>query len=103
MYAGTILICTALLTYMLLHEQGGDWGAQFRTSLFQVVSMITSTGFASVDFNQWSDQLKVVLIVAMLVSGCAGSAGGGPKSIRILLSFRHIWRQLKQSLYPKAA
>lgn len=103
MYTGTIVACTGLLTYMLLYEQGGNFEGQFRTALFQVVSMITSTGFASVDFDQWSDQLKVVLIIAMLVSGCAGSAGGGPKSIRILLSFRHILRQLKQALYPKAA
>lgn len=103
MYTGTIACCTGLLTYMLFKEEGGDFIEKLRVALFQVVSMITSTGFASVDFNTWSDQLKTVLIIAMLVSGCAGSAGGGPKSIRILLSFRHIWRQLKQSLYPKAA
>lgn len=102
MYTTSIFICAIGLAYLLTVDLGGSITDHFRMSLFQIVSVLTSTGFASVDYNLWSDQCKVVLVIAMLISGCAGSAGGGPKSIRLLLSFRHIWRELKQSLYPKA-
>ena len=102
MYTAAILVCSLFLAFLLTFELGGTLFEHFRMALFQIVSVLTSTGFASVDYNLWSDQCKVVIVIAMLISGCAGSAGGGPKSIRILLSFRHILRELKQALYPKA-
>ncbi|MDD3149491.1 MAG: TrkH family potassium uptake protein [Candidatus Gastranaerophilales bacterium] len=74
----------------------------FRTSLFQVVSIITTTGFASVDFELWSVAMKITLFSIMLIGGCAGSAGGGIKVVRILLSFKHMKKEIAQTLHPKA-
>jgi trk system potassium uptake protein TrkH len=66
-----------------------------------VVSIITTTGFASVDFALWSDQAKVVLLMLMFIGGCAGSAGGGPKIVRHLLMARLTIRELKRTLHPR--
>lgn len=73
-----------------------------RDGLFQSASLISSTGFASKDYAAWSDATHQVLIAVMVVGGCAGSAAGGPKAIRHLLVARHIGRELKQVLHPRA-
>ncbi len=73
-----------------------------RLGLFQSASLISSTGFASTDYNLWSDAIKQVLLVIMVVGGCAGSAAGGPKAIRHLLVLRHIIREIKQVIHPRA-
>jgi len=101
MYSISILFCSVVITWMLSMSVGEYWENNLRIAMFQVISVMTGTGYASTDYNLWSDQIKVMLIIPMLISGCAGSAAGGPKCIRILLSFRHIWRELKQSLFPK--
>ncbi len=73
-----------------------------RLGLFQSASLISSTGFASTDYNLWSDSAKQVLLLIMIVGGCAGSAAGGPKAIRHLLVGRHILREVKQVIHPHA-
>lgn len=75
---------------------------RLRDGLFQSASLISSTGFASKDYATWSDATHQVLIAVMIVGGCAGSAAGGPKAIRHLLVARHIGRELKQVLHPRA-
>jgi trk system potassium uptake protein len=77
-------------------------GLSLRTGFFQVVSIISTTGFASVDFQLWDDPLKAVLLIPMVVGGCAGSAGGGAKVVRHLLIARHMGRELLQVLHPQA-
>lgn len=73
-----------------------------RRALFQVTSLISSTGFASEDYNLWSDNARALLIVAMVIGGCAASACGGPKVIRWLLVFKHISREIRRTLHPRA-
>jgi trk system potassium uptake protein TrkH len=73
-----------------------------RHSLFQVLSILTTTGFASVDFQLWSDQAKIILLLLMFIGGCAGSAGGGPKVVRHLLMARYTIRELRRTLHPRA-
>jgi len=73
-----------------------------RHGFFQVASIISSTGFASVDFNLWGDGAKALLIIALLIGGCAGSAAGGPKAVRLLLFCKHILRELGRALHPRA-
>ena len=62
---------------------GGD--ASFRTAIFQTLSIVTMTGYASVDFELWTDQAKVILLALMFIGGCVGSAAGGPKVLRHVL------------------
>jgi trk system potassium uptake protein TrkH len=67
-----------------------------------VVSIITTTGFASADFQLWDDRAKFVLLVLMFIGGCAGSAAGGPKVVRQLLIARYTLLELRRTLHPKA-
>lgn len=73
-----------------------------RTAAFQVASITSSTGYASVDYEQWAWAPKAVLVVVLLVGGCAGSACGGPKVIRWILAFKFFRREMTQVLHPTA-
>jgi trk system potassium uptake protein TrkH len=79
---------------------GGLGVDELRVGFFQSASLISSTGFASVDYNLWGDAAKAILIVVMLVGGCAGSAAGGAKAVRHLIVLKLLWRELKQVMHP---
>jgi trk system potassium uptake protein TrkH len=100
-YGGVVLVATVLVTLVLLRQGLGGHDA-IRHAAFQVVSILTTTGFASVDFELWNDQAKMVLLTLMFIGGCAGSAGGGPKVVRHLLMARFTLRELKRTLHPRA-
>lgn len=100
-YVGVIAVFAALGA-LFLWRDGAAFGDATRASLFQVVSILTTTGYASVDFQLWGDQAKMVLLVLMFVGGCAGSAAGGPKIVRHLLIARYTLRELKRALHPRA-
>ncbi len=71
-----------------------------RQSSFQVLTILTTAGFASDDFNLWSDSAKAVLLVLMFLGGCAGSAAGGPKLIRLWLVAKFTYVELFKVLHP---
>jgi trk system potassium uptake protein TrkH len=99
-YTGVVLAATAVVAFAIWG--GEDAGAPIRTALFQVLSIITTTGFASVDFNLWNDQAKAMLLGLMFIGGCAGSAGGGPKVVRHLLLAKFTLQELRRALHPRA-
>ncbi len=90
------LLAAALLT------EGLPSLDSIRTGAFQIASLASSTGYASADFELWSQALKTVLILAMLMGGCAGSACGGAKVIRYIITTKVLRRELKQVLHPTA-
>lgn len=74
-----------------------------RQALFQSLSIITTTGSASVDYDSlWSMSAKSVLVVLMFIGGCSGSAGGGMKVIRVVILVKYFWKMLLKSIYPEA-
>lgn len=98
-----MIVIVALTAFLSATISPGRFGEEtIRTSLFQVTSLISSTGFASVDYNTWNDSSRALLIVAMVVGGCAASACGGPKVIRWLLVLKHVAREIKRTLHPRA-
>ncbi|HEX6163892.1 MAG TPA: TrkH family potassium uptake protein [Vicinamibacterales bacterium] len=99
-YAGVVLIATIVLAMAIRTTVGSD--EMFRVALFQVLSILTTTGFASVDFNLWNDQAKAILLGLMFIGGCAGSASGGPKVVRHLLLARFTLQELRRTLHPRA-
>ena len=99
-YSGVIMMATLTLAILLYGTM--SFGDNIRTSLFQVLSIVTTTGYASVDFQLWNDQAKVVLLGLMFIGGCAGSAGGGPKVVRHLLLARFTFQELRRTLHPRA-
>jgi len=99
-YTGVVIVATALLVLAL--GTGEGLGTTIRMAAFQVLSILTTTGFASVDFQLWNDQAKMVLLVLMFIGGCAGSASGGPKVVRHLLLARFTLQSLRRVLHPRA-
>ncbi|MEO2047221.1 MAG: TrkH family potassium uptake protein [Pirellulales bacterium] len=76
------------------------WEVAMRDGLFQVVSILTTTGYGSADFNQWSSFSRVLLVQLMFIGGCAGSTGGGMKVIRVILFAKILRHDVEQSFHP---
>jgi trk system potassium uptake protein len=100
-YAAVVLAASVLL-FVFLRASGTGIGDAIRHATFQVVSIVTTTGFASQDFQLWSDQAKVVLLALMFIGGSAGSAAGGPKVVRHVLMARFTLSELRRTLHPRA-
>lgn len=77
-------------------------GLAFRDSFFQVGSIITTTGYATVDFDLWPMFSKAILLLLMFIGGCAGSTSGAIKNIRILVLAKLIKRQVAKTFHPNA-
>jgi len=99
-YIFIILASTAII--VLWGGLEGDLLGRIQLAAFQVVSIITTTGFATVDFDQWTVAAKFTLFLLMLIGACAGSTGGGIKVIRLLLVLKSAYRELLHILHPRA-
>ncbi|HOY68060.1 MAG TPA: TrkH family potassium uptake protein, partial [Candidatus Ozemobacteraceae bacterium] len=100
-----IVMGSTLVLFLLLGVDPavGGWSlGTLRTALFQNLSILTTTGFGSVDFSLWNERSKVVLVFLMLIGGCSGSAGGGVKVIRILFLMRFLARQVTRAIHLRA-
>jgi len=101
-YTLVVLLFTVVIavgTYIA----GGIGGEQaFRDSLFTVVSIITTTGYATADYLLWGPFLGMLIFVLFFVGGSAGSTGGGVKVVRILLLFKNSFYELKRLVHPNA-
>ncbi|MDD3438196.1 MAG: TrkH family potassium uptake protein [Clostridiaceae bacterium] len=101
-YCGTIIISIVLITINLYGNMFSSLWESLRHSSFQVVSVMTTTGFATTDYNNWGMFNKIILLILMFIGGCAGSTGGALKSIRVLLLIRVMKRELLQIIHPRA-
>jgi trk system potassium uptake protein TrkH len=100
-YSIIIVSVSVLLAIVLVVNENENWFASLRESLFQVISMLTTTGFSSSDFALWSVAAQTLLFSVMLVGGCAGSAAGGIKVIRVLLGAKYMLREIVQLVHPR--
>lgn len=101
-YLTIVFVSSLTLSLMILALNGYSVFDSIRHGFFQVISIITSTGFASEDFESWDTRAKIIIFAMMLIGGCAGSAGGGIKVVRILLGIKYMARELTQTLHPRA-
>ncbi len=101
-YSFIVLVSSLCLGIALM--AGGSFALldSVRDSMFQIVSIITTTGFSSADFALWSVAAQTIIFTVMLVGGCAGSAGGGVKVIRVLFGYKYLKREITQIIHPKA-
>ena len=99
-----ILATVALVTVSVLYFSNvyTDFSDSLVKGVFQVVSIATTTGFTSADFNSWPLFLPYMLLYAAIIGACAGSTGGGMKVIRILLIFKQGFREVQRLIHPKA-
>ena len=96
-----ILIGAIVIIAMNIRSLYGTWEEAFRHSAFQVGTLISSTGFASTDFDLWPSFSKAILMCIMVVGACAGSTGGGLKVARLLLIFKSLRRNIRKILNPR--
>ena len=100
-YLGIVLVSVALITFniMPLYETLGE---AIRLSAFQVSSIITTTGYATADFNLWPEFSKTILLLLMFVGACAGSTGGGLKVSRAVMLVKMVHREIRHLLHPRS-
>lgn len=100
-YLGIVGVSIAIITGNILKIYGTVAHA-FRYASFQVGSIITTTGFATADYDQWPELSKSILLALMFVGACAGSTGGGIKVSRLLIIVKSIRREVRKMLHPNA-
>ncbi len=101
-YCLMVLLATIWIGYLLMTRNGYSIEQALRSSLFQVVSLMTTTGIFSDDVGAWPHLTWIILSILMFIGACAGSTSGGFKSIRALMIFRVIQNELLRILHPKA-
>jgi trk system potassium uptake protein TrkH len=98
-YLAIVALATAVITVSLLLNNTYGFIAGVRTSMFQVVSIMTTTGFITADFEQWTSVSQLMLLALMFVGGCTGSTAGGLKINRILLLINIVNREFKRMVH----
>ena len=98
-----VLAAIVLVTLMLYFSEGYEQPPpDLRNATFEVVSVITSTGFGTVDFSAWPDFLPVFLIFISFIGGCGGSTAGGLKVMRVILLVQMGYREIRRLIHPRA-
>lgn len=95
------LVSTVIITVSIYPRCSGA-SESIRLASFQVASIITTTGYATTDFNLWTGLSKAVLFLLMFTGACAGSTAGGMKLSRIIMLVKIIRREIKRMLHPRS-
>jgi len=101
-YAGLTLAFSVLVATALYVKDFYGMEESFRVSLFQVVSIVTTTGFATADYTVWGSGMTMFFFLLLFAGGSAGSTAGGVKMIRHLILFKNSGSELKRQLHPNA-
>ena len=99
-YVGIVAAATLLLCINLRVQAGIPFGDSITDAAFQTVTIITTTGFATVDFSLWPTFCRMALVMLMFIGGCAGSTAGGIKISRIAILCKSLKRELKRLAHP---
>ena len=101
LYLLVVALATVTIALNILNQYGSFMEAM-RYSFFQVSSIITTTGFATADFNVWPSYSRALLVLLMLMGACAGSTGGGTKVARLVIVLKAIWGEIRKLLSPRS-
>lgn len=101
-YLFLVLIITIFITITIISVLDIETEKAFRDALFQVVSLVTTTGFVTADYTLWSEVVKIICFALLFVGACAGSTAGGIKLIRHLVFFKNSLLEFKRILHPRA-
>ena len=101
-FLGLVAAATLYIGFDTLTHQFHQFEIAFRKTLFQVVSILTTTGYGTADFEQWSSSSQFVLFLLMFIGGCAGSTGGGMKVIRLYILIKFVRSEITRLLHPSA-
>ena len=98
-YLAIIAASTLIITFFI-RDSFENLALAFHHAAFQVGTIITTTGFATVDFNLWPAVPRTILVTLMLIGACAGSTGGGIKVSRIVILFKSVLLEMRRNLHP---
>jgi trk system potassium uptake protein len=101
LYAG-IVVAATLVVAVMTHGAGRALEETLRTAMFQVVAIVTTTGYATADYVLWAPAAQIALFLLFFLGGMAGSTAGGMKMIRVLLVLKHTWIEIRKQLHPRA-
>jgi len=101
-YIGLIFLFSLTITLILYFTRETSFEQAFRDSIFQVVSIVTTTGYGTSDYLTWVPSAVILIFILMFVGGSAGSTGGGMKIVRIALLFKNSILEFKRLLHPNA-
>ena len=99
-YVGVVAATVVLITANLMSQSGSGFGQSLRNAFFNVSTVITTTGYGTVDFNLWPTFSKCLLVLLMLIGACGGSTGGGMKVSRAMILVRLAGREISRILHP---
>ena len=97
-----IIACSILVITINIRAMFPTLFDAFHHAAFQVGTIITTTGFSTVDFDQWPELSKTILVGLMLVGACAGSTGGGMKVSRLIIWFKETRKEIASLLHPRS-
>jgi len=100
-YSTITIVFTAIIALLLINV-GGNVEQSFRDAIFQVVSILTTTGYVTADYLLWPPLLMALIFMLMFIGGSSGSTGGGVKVIRVLLVIKNCYFELKRLIHPRA-
>ena len=100
-FLGVVAMSTFFVTFNIA-PRFASFGDALRTAAFQVVSIISTAGFSTADFNLWPEFSRLLLIGLMFIGACAGSTGGGMKCSRILILLRSTFREVRSIIHPRS-
>ena len=95
-----IVFATTLGITFFIYKIYNNFGHSFRVALFQTTSIISTTGFSSVNFDLWPAGAKIFLLFLMLIGGCSGSTAGGVKVIRWVVLSKQTTNEVRKMLHP---
>ncbi len=96
------IVAVAVVAIMVnIYDVAMTFGENLRIVTFQVATIITTTGFTTVDFDKWPEMSRLILMIIMFIGSCAGSTGGGIKVSRFIIQFKAMIREFGSYLFPK--
>lgn len=101
-YALVLVVLSVALTYPIYTQSGSELELSFRKSAFQVVSIITTTGFITDDYTQYGTGVTFTFFMLLFLGGCAGSTAGGIKFVRHTVFLKNSWLEFKRIVHPRA-
>lgn len=101
-YLGTVLVLVVVVSVNVYGSIYETIGQALRYGAFQVVSILTTTGYATADYEQWPAMAQLILLICMFIGASAGSTGGGVKCLRVMLCFKFCYQQLFLLIHPRA-
>ena len=100
-YFGIIIAAVGIIFIELIRTSMNAADA-LRHAAFQVGSIITTTGFATTDFNEWTEASRTILVLLMFIGACAGSTGGGIKVSRFITVIKTVFKEINSYIHPKS-